>query len=54
MKILKGVFTITLFFNLIVSCIADDISDSSEVNAVEKVQATTDNENNTVDKTKKG
>ena len=54
MKILKIVFILTLFFNLMVSCTADDISDSSDVNAVEKLQATTDNENNTVDKTKKG
>lgn len=52
MKILKGFFVLVLFFNLITSCTADDITEESETNSVEKIQST-DDDNAQVDQTEK-
>ncbi|TVZ27870.1 hypothetical protein JM83_2939 [Gillisia sp. Hel_I_86] len=53
MKILKSFFILILFFNLIVSCTADDITEKTETNATKNVQATGETDDH-VDQTEKG
>lgn len=54
MKTLKTIFILTVFSTLIVSCSIDDITETPETTAKENIQATGDDKNNTVDKSKKG
>ena len=53
MKILKSIFVLILFSNLVSSCTVDDISEGTETNLIESnIQATGENDG-IVDETKK-
>lgn len=53
MKILKSIFILILFTNLVVSCTDDDIIEVHETNAIENIQAS-GGDGEEVDQTKKG
>jgi hypothetical protein len=54
MKILKSIFILILFSNLVSSCTVDDISEDTETNSIENnIQATGENSGE-VDQTEKG
>jgi len=54
MKILKSILVLILFFNLITSCTADDITEESETNTVENIQAIAKKDRGKVIKKEKG
>ncbi len=53
MKILKSIFILVFFSNLIISCTADDIEEEQEMNTTEKEQST-NGSGEDLDQTEKG
>ena len=53
MKILKSIFILILFSNLIISCTVDDITEETETNTIKNTQAISDDEK-VIDETEKG